>query len=174
MAKPCSFLPPVNFHPAVYPHRSQPVQRLIWLTFTTAHFHHCFCSDIPRKLAARGLGRLTPTSRAIALHRLENEIDILGFVRTDSDLLSARTKLFVPSVEGVGEGRKVAQVEAFPVTAKRMLEYRDVATHPGMDVAPHGDGDLSGGEVSSQLGSRELSLVPFSMIHGHRVNIVRG
>src|SRR5258707_5615334 len=107
---------------------------------------------------------------------LKNKIDSLGFVRTHCDRLRCRAQLLVPGLNGVGARRQTAQIET-AVLARHgkvwMFEHRHITPHPGMNVALYGDRYLCSRESFFRFGSGGLRLVPFAVVGGYRMVIVR-
>src|SRR5579862_1308964 len=109
---------------------------------------------------------------------LERKGDGFRFARADGDHLVLRTEGFVPSRYGVGPGRHILDGERAVFAGDlivRIIEHGDVGLHPGMDVALHRDGDLGAREaLHDRRRSRRLRFVPFAIVFGDGVNIVRG
>src|SRR5207302_9738170 len=55
-----------------------------------------------------------------------------------------------------------------------MIEYSDVAVHPGVEIAAHRDGNLLARESFLQRRPWGLKLVPLTIVRRSGMNIVRG
>src|SRR5436305_3297069 len=107
----------------------------------------------------------------------EGEAEFFGLVRADRYRLHGRPQLFVPGLERIGSRRQIAEIEASVFSGDRkirVLEDRDVTLHPGMHVALHGNGDFLAREGLFHLRSRGLCLIPFTIIDGLGMNVMRG
>src|SRR5258708_10608651 len=107
---------------------------------------------------------------------LENKIDSFGFVRTHCDRLRRCAQLLVQGLNCVGARRQTAQIET-AVLARHgkvwMFEHRHITPHPGMNVALYGDRYLCSRESFFRFGSVGRRLVPFAVVGGYRMDIVR-
>src|ERR1700674_3157149 len=108
--------------------------------------------------------------------RLEHEIYRLGFIRSHRNFLALGTELLMPRLDRVGTRRKTFQYET-PVLVRnhkiRMLENRDVASHPRVHVALDWDGDLFPRKRFFDGQPMRLRLIPFPIVVWHRMNVVR-
>src|SRR5208337_562624 len=78
-------------------------------------------------------------------HCLEGEVDALGFVPGDGDLLGSRAQLFMPSRDGISAGRQVAEIETAVFAGhdeEWVFEHSHITAHPGMNVALHWNRNL--------------------------------
>src|SRR5581483_2152251 len=109
--------------------------------------------------------------------RLKHQFQICGAIRSNGDCLRYAPEFFMPCVQSVGAKGQVLDVEASVFTADgevRVLEYRYVALHPRMDIAPDRDSDLLTRERLLNFETWRLRLVPLAIILRHGVNIVHG
>src|SRR5882762_1990646 len=138
----------------------------------------CYLLRTPAKIP-RDRKKNTPvwTQSIALLVSFECKIYCLTFAGGHRDLLCHGSELLVPGFHRVFPGRKVGQVEASVLAGYRiirMLEHRDVALHPGMHVAFHGNRDLLARETFLHRGAGRLRLVPLPVVSRNRMNVVGG
>src|SRR5882724_1365726 len=106
---------------------------------------------------------------------LEDKADCLGFVRSHRDRLGRFPQLLVPGFNGIGAWRQAGQMKTAVLGRCRkmgMLKNGNIPFHPRVNVALHRDGNLFSSESFFCFGSWRLSLVPFAVIDGNRMDIV--
>src|SRR5580692_9799913 len=84
----------------------------------------------------------------------------------------------MPSRYGVSPRRHVLEREAAVLASDlviRVIEHGDIRLHPWVDVALHGNGDLGTREtLHDGLSARRLRFIPFTIVLGDGVDVVRG
>src|SRR5271163_2678485 len=94
---------------------------------------------------------------------VEFKFDGFGFFRADGYGLVLGAVFFLPGFDGVGAWREILEFKSAVFPRDRVvgiLEYEDVALHPGVDVALHRDGQLGAGEgIVNGRGSGSLRFV---------------
>src|SRR5579883_1949628 len=107
----------------------------------------------------------------------ENEKDVRCLLWGYRDLLPLDAQIFLPGLDSVVPWRQVAEIE-FAIRAGDgvvgIIDHRDPRVHPRMYVALDPNHDLRRGKVANERRrTRILTLVPFAIQMGPRMNIVR-
>src|SRR2546430_12517426 len=106
---------------------------------------------------------------------LEDKADCLGFVPSHRNRLGRFPQLLVPGFNGIGARRQTGQMKTAVLGCCRkirMLKNGNIPFHPRVYAAFDGDGNLFSSESFLCCGPRQLSLVPFPVIDGYRMDIV--
>src|ERR1700674_3580456 len=106
---------------------------------------------------------------------LKDEADCLGFVCVHGNLLGRAPQLLVPGFNGISARRQAGQMKTAVLGCCRkigMLKNGNIPFHPRVNVAFHRDCNLFSSESFFCCGPRQLSLVPFAVIDGYRMDIV--
>src|SRR5579864_9558439 len=108
--------------------------------------------------------------------RLKDKLDRLGFRLAYRDLLERRAKLLLPGCDRVITGGQIPDFEAavFGGDGKKwMLEDRDVASHPRVDVALHRNCDFFTRKRRTERKPGRLCLVELAIVVRRRMDVVR-
>src|ERR1700741_292499 len=118
-----------------------------------------------------------PRSTALLVRlRLEGEVHGFGFVAGNGHVLRLSSVILLPGSEGVLARRQIRQRERASIARYRVmgsLEDSQIAVHPGMDVALHGNELLLSKLFRERRSARRLRCIPFAIDLGERVNVMR-
>src|SRR5215469_12065049 len=101
----------------------------------------------PRKRGAAGERQLVARRCSV---RLKRKRVGLRFFRADRDALAGCAVLLLPRLDGVSSGRQIIQREFAVLLGDGVVgifEDEDIALHPRMHVALHGNGEFSAREA---------------------------